>query len=222
MHRDHVGALEELVQRGGGVGDVGIEGQHVHPQTAKAPAQSPSDRAQAHQADRLAGQLPGPVPLVGDLAVAVDVTGTHVLVGRDQSTGGGEEEGYGELGHRVRVASGCSQDGDAGRRRRGDVDVGGVAAAAGHGDDRLLVELGTAHIALDHDDVGALRRHPVGQLPGVVDAELGLIEPRIEHKIRQLAEQVESGTAHRGGDQGFRPSAAQSCCAPIVAVKDRQ
>ena len=158
----------------GGIGNVGVVGQHVHAQTAKAPAQSPSNRAQADQADRLAGQLPGSVALVGDLPVAVDVTGPHVPVGRDQSPCRGEEEGDGELCHRVRIASRCSQHGDAGRRRRGDVHVGGIASTAGHGDDRVLVELGAARVALDHDDGGALDRHPVGQLLGVVDAELGL------------------------------------------------
>jgi hypothetical protein len=72
----------------------------------------------------------------------------------------------------------------------------------------LLVELGAARIALDHDQVGPLVGHPVGQLPRVVDAQLRLIEPRIEHEIGQLVEQVEPGSAHRGGDQTFRPCSA--------------
>ena len=52
---------------------------------------------------------------------------------------------------------------------------------------------------------GALGGHPLGQLCGVVDAQGGLVEPRIEHEIGQLVQQVEAGAAHRGGHQGLRP-----------------
>jgi len=75
--------------------------------------------AQADQAHGLAGQLPGPVALVGDLAVPVDLAGPHVLVRREQAPRGREEEGDRQLGHGVGVAA----------RARSTVTPAAVAAA---------------------------------------------------------------------------------------------
>jgi len=136
------------------------------------------------EADGLTVQLPGPVALVGDFPVAVDLALPHVAVGRDHAAGGGEQEGHGELGDGVRVAARGTEHGHPGRGRGRHVDVGGITAAAAHGHDRLLVEIGPAGVALDDDDVGSLLRRPLGQLGGVVDAQRGLLQPRVEHQIR--------------------------------------
>ena len=187
-----------------GVRRVGVVGQNVHAEASQAPAQGPSHRAQPDQADRPAVQFPGPVTLVGDLPVPVDLALSHVAVGRDHAARGGEQEGHSELGHGVGVAPRCAQDRDPGSGGRRHVDVGGITAAAGHGQDRLLVEVGAAHVTLDNHDVGAFGRRPLGELVGVVDAEGGLVQPGIEHQIRQFVQQVEAGTAHRGRHQSLR------------------
>jgi hypothetical protein len=177
VHGDHVAALEELIERTRGVGGVGVIRQDVHAQAAQAPAGGAAHGTQTDEAGRPAGQLPGPVALVGDLPVAVDLARPHVLVGGDQSPRGGEEQGHGQLRHGVGIAAGCAQDGHTGRSRCRHVDVGGVAPTAGDGDDRLLVQLGSTGVTFDHDQVGALGRHPLGQLLRVVDAKLREVEP---------------------------------------------
>ena len=204
-------ARQQLVERARGVGRVGVVGEDVHAEAAQAPPQRAPDGAEAHQADGLAGQLPGPVALVGDLAVAVDLALPHVAVRRDDAAGGGEEQGHGQLGHGVGVAAGGPQDGHTGGGGGRHVDVGRVTPAAAHGDDRLLVELGAADVALHDDDGGPLGGDPLGQLGGVVDPQSGLVEPRIEHQIRQLVQQVETGAAHGRRHQGLRPGACHSC-----------
>ena len=204
VHGDDVGLGQQLVEGAGGVGGVGVVGEDVHAEAAQAPAQRAPHRPEPDQADRLAGQLPGPVALVGDLPVAVDLAFPHVAVGRDDAAGGGEEKGDGQLGHGVGVASRGTQHGHPGRGGGRHVDVGGITAAAAHGENGLLVEVGAADVALDDHDVGALRRRPLGQLGGVVDAERGLVQPRIEDEIRQLVQQVEAGTAHGGRHQSLR------------------
>ena len=204
MHGDHVGLGQQLVEGARGVVRVGVVGQDVHAEAAQAPAQGAAHRTEPDQADGAAVQLPGPVALVGNFAVAVDLAFPHVAVGGDDAAGGGEEQGHGELGHGVGVASRGAQDGDPGGGRGRHVDVGGITAAAAHGHDRLLVEVGPADVALDDDDVGALGRRPLGQLGGVVDAERGLVQPRIEHQIRQLVQQIEAGATHGGGHQSLR------------------
>ena len=188
-------------------GCVGVVGEHLHAQAAQAPAQRPPHRTQTHQPHRLPRQLPGPVALVRDLPVAVDLPLPHVAVRRHDAPGRSEQQCHRQFGHRVRVAPRGAEHGNAGGGGGRHVDVGRVAAAAAHGDDGLLVELGAADIALDDHDRGTLRRHAFGQLDGVVDAQRGLIEPGIEHEICQLVQQIETGTADGGSHQGLRAGA---------------
>jgi hypothetical protein len=44
-----------------------------------------------------------------------------------------------------------------------------------------------------------------------------LVEPRVEHEIGQLAEEVEPRAAHCGGDKGLRPVVAHLPFSPIDA-----
>ena len=47
-------------------------------------------------------------------------------------------------------------------------------------------------------------RHPLGQLLGVVDAEGGLVEPRVDREVGEVGQKVEPGAAHGCGDECFR------------------
>ena len=171
VDRDDVGLGQQLVEGARGIGRVRVVGEDIHAEAAQAPAQGTAHRAEPDQADRPAVELPGPVALVRDFAVPVDLAFAHVAVSGDDAAGGGEQQGNGELGHGIGVASRGTQDGYPGRGRGRHIDVGGITAAAADSEDRLLVEVSAADVALDDDDVGALGGRPLGQLSGVVDAE---------------------------------------------------
>ena len=176
----------------------------MHPETLEAPAQGPADGAQSDEAGGAPGQLPRPVPLVGDAAVLEDLVGPHVVVGRQRVASGGEEQGDGQLRHGVGVAPGRPEHGDASRGGGGDVDVVGVAAARADGP-QGEVEHGAVHeVGLDDEHVGAFFLDTGGQLLAVVDAQGLVVDPRVEDDVGQLAQGVEAFAPEGRGDERLR------------------
>ena len=207
VQRHHVGALEQLVEGDRRLVGVGVVDDDLHPEAAEPPPQGAADRTESDQADRPAGQLPGPEPLVGDGAVLVDVAPRARR--RRRPPGRGWRRTAGRPSARPP------------RRRCAPAPAGparpaSVAAATStlFGSPRQLhtatsgsSKSGTgAPVALDDGDGGALGLHPVGQLLGVVDAQRRLVEPGVEGEVGQLAEEVESRAADRGRHQRLRSS----------------
>ena len=205
VHADDVGFGEHLVERGvGGVGGVGVERDHPHPQTLEAPSGGASDRPEADDADGLSGELPGPEPLVGDRPVDEHPVGAQVGVGGDDATGHREEQGHGELGHGIGVASRCSQHRDAPGGRRGDIDVGRVAAGGADGAQRSVEHLALHRVGLGDDHRGAELVDPRGERGWVEQVHRRGVEPGLVVHLAQLAQAIEARAPTGGGDERDR------------------
>ncbi len=208
MHRHDVGLREQVVERVGGVVRVGIVRDHTHAEPLEAPLRGASHRTEPDDADRLARELPRPVPLVGEHAVAVGVTGADVGVGRHDAACHREEQPDGELGDRVGVASRRAEHGNALRRGRGDVDVVGVAATGADREQRQLEHRARDEVGLHDEEVGALGLHPLRELLTVVEPYRLLVDPGVEHDVGQGLEGREAlateGSGHERSVIGHR------------------
>src|SRR5205823_13325058 len=128
--------------------------------------------------------------------------GADVVVSGQHVARRGQQQSDSELGHGIGVAPGRSQDRDAGSGGAGHVDVVGVATARPDGDQRQLEHRAAHEVALHDDDVGALLVGSLGQAGPVVDAQRGLVDPRVEHDVGQLPQGVEALAPERRGDEG--------------------
>ncbi len=209
VHRDHVGLGEQVVERVGGVGCERVVADHLHAQPGEAPGRGAPHGPQPHDAHRPAGELPGPEPLVGDGAVAVDLAGAHVEVGPGDPAGDRQQQADGQFGDRVGVAPGGPQHGDALGGGAGDVDVGGITPAGADGHQGEVEHRPLHGVGLHDEQVGALGGDALGQRVGVVDAQRPVVDPRVEHHVGDLAQRVEAGPAEGSRDEravgsGFR------------------
>ena len=89
--------------------------------------------------------------------------------------------------------------------RRGDVDVGRVAAARADREQREVEHRALHRVALDDEQVRALGLDALGELLGAVEAQRAVVDPRVEHDVgAQLAQGLEPVAAERRGHQDLR------------------
>ena len=178
----------------------------MHAEPFEPPLRGPTDRAQADQAGGLAGELPGPEPLVGDGAVAPDLARADVEVGPHDAAVHGEEERDGHLGDAVGVAAGCTQHRDPRGGGARDVDVGGVTTTCADGAEREVEHRPLHRVALDDQQVGALGDDALGELLGLVEPQRPVVDPGVEHDVGEALERVEPLTTERCGHENPGPA----------------
>ena len=205
MHRHHVGRAQQVVERVGGVGGVGIGGDHRHAQSLQAPLGGPAHGAQSHQSGNPSRHLPGPVALVGE-GLVEHGSGPHVAVSRDHEPVHRHQQRHRHLGHRVGVATRCTQHRDAGRSGRVDVHVVGSAPGGSDGGQRQLQHRTLARVGLAHDDVGPFGLDLCREVVGSVQLDRLVFDPRFEHHIGDIAQLLKGGAPKRSSNQHPSPA----------------
>ena len=187
-----------------GFGVVRVVRQHVHSQPLEAPLCSSAHRTEAEDACRSSGELPGAVPLVGDLAARVHLVGAYVVIGGNDEAVRREHERHRELRDRVGVAAGRAEHGNPGLGGGLDVDVVGVAAARPDELQGQVEHRRPLHrVGLDDQDVCALLDDPGCELLAVVEPEGHLLDPGVVHHVDQRVERVPTVAPERRSHQSL-------------------
>ena len=134
VQRQDVGARQEVVERqrvrpdrlGDAGRDVGVVGEHLHPEGARAGGHLAPDPPQPEHAERLV------VELVADERLALPAPGLQAGVGARDAPQQRQQQAERVLGGGDRVRPGGIEDHDAPLGRRGHVDVVGAHARARH------------------------------------------------------------------------------------------
>ena len=166
VHRHDVGLGEQVVERSWVASSrTGRSEITRMPRPSSRHSRGPADRAEADEAGGAAGQLPGPVALVGDRAVAEHLAGSRTSrSARQEVAVDGEQQRDVISATPSALRPGRVQHGDAGCGGRRDVDVGRVAAGRADGPQRPLEHLALHEVGLADEDGGAELVDPLGQL----------------------------------------------------------
>ena len=159
------------------------------------------DRAEPDDARGATGELPGAVPLVGDLAARVHLVGAHVVIGGHDEAVRREQQRDRDLGDGVGVATGRAQHRDPRLGGGLDVDVVGVAPARADELQRQVEHRPLHRVGLDDEDVGALLDEPGRELLAVVEPQRDVLDPGVVHHVGQRVERVPALAAERRGHQ---------------------
>ncbi len=174
-------------------------------ESLQSPPQGPTHRAQPDQPGGLAGEFPGPEPLVRNRPGAVDLAGTDVAVSGQQFAVKGKKERHRQLGHRVSVPPGAVEHGYPGGGGCGHVNIHRIAAGCRHSQERALEYVTADGIDFHNQDVRRFGFDPVQQLRRRVHPQGCVFDPRVIDHVRHRSQTVEAGAPQWGGDVGTRP-----------------
>ncbi len=86
----------------------------------------------------------------------------------------------------------------------------GISPAAADRNQVPLEQRTRASVCFDHEQVRVLLGGALGQLLGVVDPKRLVVDPRVDHNVGDLAQQVEPRTSDRRCNECFRSSYCHS------------
>ena len=188
--RETMSACEQFVEAVAGLVVVRVVGDDRDAQSGQPPSQRPADGAETHQAGRPAGDLTAAEALVGDRSVAKHLAGPTSASAGSKWRVAANSSATAISATASALRPGVCRTRESRRWRRRCRRCSGHRAWMRR-PQRELEHRSAHRIGFHHKDICALCSGAVGQLLGGVDAQRGLVDPRVVDHVGQPAQLVE-------------------------------